>query len=265
MTRILYAFSPMTRILYAFSPMTRILYAFSPMTRILYIFSPMSLTRILDAFRHMTRTLDAFNPITRILDVFSRMTRILDTTLFCNFDTTCNSEKINSELEKIYRWLCSNKLSLNVGKTKFACFHTAQRIVAYLELKINNFIIDRVTEFNFLGLIISSNMKWKKHIDHIALKVSKIIGIMYRLKFILPAYVLLTIYNSLILPHFNYCHLAWGSNITAGHKLHLLQKKAVRIVDHRHFIAHTEPICKRLRIVKIVGMFKFQYRNFIVN
>ena len=179
-----------------------------------------------------------------------------DTTLFCNFDTTCNSEKINSELKKIYRWLCSNKLSLNVGKTKFTCFHTAQRIVAYPELKINNFIIDRATEFNFLGLIISSNMKWKKHIDHIALKVSKIIGIMYRLKFILPSDVLLTIYNSLILPHFNYCHLAWGSNITAGHKLHLLQKKAVRIVDHRHFLAHTEPICKRLRIVKIVDMFQ---------
>ena len=85
-----------------------------------------------------------------------------DTTLFCNFDTTCNPEKINSELEKIYRWLCSNKLSLNVGKTKFAYFHTAQQIVAYPKLKISNIIIDRVTEFNFLELIISSNMKWKK-------------------------------------------------------------------------------------------------------
>ena len=182
------------------------------------------------------------NDLSKSIDLFNILMYADDTTLFCNFDTTCNSEKINSELEKIYRWLCSNKLSLNVGKTKFACFHTAQRIVAYPELKINNFIIDRVTEFNFLGLIISSNMKWKKHIDHIALKLSKIIGIMYRLKFILPADVLLTIYNSLILPHFNYCHLAWGSNITAGHKLHLLQKKAVRIVDHRHFLAHTEPI-----------------------
>ena len=65
--------------------------------------------------------------------------------------------------------------------------------------------------------------------------------------------------------YFNYCHLAWGSNITAGHKLHLLQKKAVRIVDHRHFLAHTELICKRLRIVKIVDMFqtsiwKFYYK-----
>ena len=59
------------------------------------------------------------------------------------------------------------------------------------------------------------------------------------LKLILPADVLLTIYNSLIFPHFNYCHLARGSKIIAGHKLHLLQKKAVRIVDHRHFLAHT--------------------------
>ena len=202
------------------------------------------------------------NDLPNSSDMFNILMYADDTTLFCNFDTTCNSEKINSELEKIYRWLCSNKLSLNVGKTKFACFHTAQRIVAYPELKINNVIIDRVTEFNFLGLIISSNMKWKKHIDHIALKVSKIIGIMYRLKFILPADVLLTIYNSLILPHFNYCHLAWGSNITAGHKLHLLQKKAVRIVDHRHFLAHTEPICKRLRIVKIVDMFQISIWKF---
>ena len=90
-----------------------------------------------------------------------------------------NTRLLKSELEKIYRWLCYSKLSLNVGKTKFACFHTTQRIVAYPELKINNIIIDRVTEYNFLGLIISSNMKWKKHIDHIALKVSKIIDIMY--------------------------------------------------------------------------------------
>ena len=151
------------------------------------------------------------------------------------------------------------QLSLNVGKTKFAYFHTAQQIVAYPKLKISNIIIDRVTEFNFLGLIISSNMKWKKSIDHIALKVFKIIGIMYRLTFILPTDVLLTIYISLILPHFN---LAWGSNITAGHKLHLLQKKAVRIVDHRHFFAHTEPICKTLRIVKIVDMFQFSIWKF---
>ena len=32
-----------------------------------------------------------------------------DTTLFCNFDTTCNLEKINSELEKIILKCWQNK------------------------------------------------------------------------------------------------------------------------------------------------------------
>ena len=37
---------------------------------------------------------------------------------------------------------------------------------------------------------------------------------------------------------------------------------AVRIVDHRHFLAYTEPICKRLRIVKIVDMFQISIWKF---
>ena len=30
---------------------------------------------------------------------------------------------------KIYNWLCSNKLSLNVSKTKFMCFHAPQKVM----------------------------------------------------------------------------------------------------------------------------------------
>ena len=133
---------------------------------------------------------------------------------------------INAELNSVYSWLCSNRLSLNVEKTKYVSFHTAQKTVIYPDLKINNIIIDRVAQFNFLGLIISSDLKWHKHIDHISLKISKVIGIMYRIKSILQANILLTMYNALIMPHFNYCLLAWDSNIKAGHKLHLLQKKS---------------------------------------
>ena len=58
--------------------------------------------------------------------------------------------------------------------------------MTYPILKINNINIERVTYFNFLGLIISSSLKWNKHIDHIALKISKVTGILYRLKSIFP-------------------------------------------------------------------------------
>ena len=53
----------------------------------------------------------------------------------------------------------------------------------------------------------------KNHIDHISMKISKVIGIMYRLKDIYPKTfnILLTSYNSLIVPHLNYCILTWGT------------------------------------------------------
>ena len=80
-----------------------------------------------------------------------------------------------------------------------------------------------------------------------------------------PESVLVTIYNTLILPHFHYCLLMWGSVVKENHSLYLLQKKALRIITNSDYLAHTEPLCKRLRILKISDMFsvaiwKFYYK-----
>ena len=38
--------------------------------------------------------------------------------------------------------------------------------------------------------------------------------------------------------------------------VHLLQKKALRILVNNEYISHTEPICKELCIIKAIGMFR---------
>ena len=62
--------------------------------------------------------------------------------------------------------------------------------------------IERVTRFNVLGIVLSSNMKWNKHTDHISKTISRAIGAMYRIKQIYPHAVLLTLYQTVIYPHF---------------------------------------------------------------
>ena len=79
------------------------------------------------------------------------------------------------------------------GKLNNVSFHTAQKTVMYPDLKINNIIIDKVADFNCLGLIISSDLKWHKHIENSSLKISKVVGKMYRIKSISQANILLTI------------------------------------------------------------------------
>ena len=171
---------------------------------------------------------------------------------------------INGELLKINQWLGA-KLSLNVTKTKFMVFHMHNKSVSYPDLQINGNKIERVTEFNFLGLVLQSNLSWNKHINHISLKVSKAIGIIHRLKSVYPLSVLLTLYNTLVLPHFNYCILSWGSVVKENHHLYLLQKKAVRIITQSNYIAHTKPLCKQHNLIKLTDMFslaiwKFYYK-----
>ena len=73
------------------------------------------------------------------------------------------------------------------------------------------------------------------------------------------------LYNTLILPHLNYGILAWGFDCS---RLFKLQKKAMRIICCSKFNAHTEPLFKKLNILKVEDLLKlsilkfyFKYQN----
>ena len=134
-------------------------------------------------------------------------------------------------------------------------FHTPQRRVNYPTLKLNNVTIERVSQFNFLGVILALSLKWDKHVAHVSLNNSRVTGVLYRLKHTFPRELLLTLYNALILPHLSYCILVWGSKIDSNHKLLLLQKKAVRIITNQDYIAHSETLCKCIEGIRFICLF----------
>ena len=114
--------------------------------------------------------------------------------------------KINAELAKIDEWLKINILSLNLKKSKYMVFKKTTTTNIKLTLTIDQVVIDRVNNFNFLGLTIDSQMTWKKHTDNISNKCLRVIGTLNRIKHILlPTRTRVLLYNSLILPHINYC------------------------------------------------------------
>ena len=187
-----------------------------------------------------------------------------DTTLFSTYDTFQNHDddsmdviqtNINSELILILAWLKSNKLLINTSKTKMTVFHTSQRIVQYPSITINDTNVEIVDDFKFLGITLNKHLKWTTHTDMIANKISKYIGILNRLKHTFPPRILITLYNTLILPHFYYGLPLWGHHTS---RLHKLQKRALRTITNSKFNAHSEPICKRLNILKLPDLYNLQ-------
>ena len=67
------------------------------------------------------------------------------------------------------------------------------------------------------------------------------------------------LYNTLILPHLNYCLIIWGINTS---RILLLQKKAMRIISNSWYRAHTEPIFKGLNILNINDLYRLMVLKF---
>ena len=77
-----------------------------------------------------------------------------DTTLVShleNFGATNSAieDGLNQEISKVNTWLLSNKLVLNVAKSKFMLFFKHPKILPTLNLSINDNPIEQVINFNF--------------------------------------------------------------------------------------------------------------------
>ena len=125
-------------------------------------------------------------------------------------DVNSLQEIYNDELQLITKWLNMNKLFINVRKTNFMVFTKKKCNIDAISINMCNSEIKLVSSLKFLGVIVDNKLNWSNHINFICNKLSKNIGILYRLKS-LPKSVLKLIYNTIIIPHINYCITAWDN------------------------------------------------------
>ena len=111
------------------------------------------------------------------------------------------------EMPKVVEWSKSNKLQINVDKTVAMLFHTRQKRVNIDEnsIVIDGNIIPFTTNTKFLGINIDNNLTWKAHIDYITTKISKGVGVLFRLSKELSYDILILIYSTMLLPYLTYC------------------------------------------------------------
>ena len=118
---------------------------------------------------------------------------------------------------------------------------------------------DYVTQFNFLGFVIDENVSFDPHIQKISNKISRSLGTLNKLKRFLPQHILLMLYNTLILPHLQYAILCWGFKSS---RLFKLQKRAMRIITCSKYNAHTDPIFKKLNLLKLSDLYNVSVLKF---
>ena len=167
--------------------------------------------------------------------------------------------------------LKANVLSLNLTKTNYIVFHFRQKKPPpdNLSILIDGSPIDQVCSTKFLGTVIDSNLSWKYHILQISKKVAKNIGILRRIKYLLPVHILITLYYTLIFPYLSYCNISWDVNYKNSlQHLISLQKRAIRTIFNVHWSLRTTEFFTSNKILTLgdinklqIGLFMYRYYN----
>ncbi len=185
----------------------------------------------------------------------STVSMYADDTSLCHqaSDITQLNEAMNNDLKQLDIWLQGNKLSLNVAKTHSMLVTTKQKSNILkgsnqnLELKIRDNELDVAQKTKYLGVQIDCSLDWKEQIKSISGKVSRAVGFLKYSKKYLPRETLVTLYRSLVEPHFRYCCSVWGCcGSTGKNQLQKLQNRAARIVTNSSFDAPGGPLIKKL-------------------
>ena len=190
-----------------------------------------------------------------------------DTNIYFESDNLDNLQKIiNKELKKLYEWLCINRLSLNISKTNFVIFHAKNKPLHPITILINNKAIEEADHVKYLGVIIDSQLTFRRHMEEVSKKISRSIGVLYKLRPFVSQKILVNVYYAIIYPFLLYGVELWGNTSnTLLTPIFLLQKKFVRLatyndnyIDEFRTLAHSFPLFYTLKIMTIFDIFRIQ-------
>ena len=122
---------------------------------------------------------------------------------------------LQNDIDKIHAWASSNYMTFNESKCKvMQVSRKRSPLSPDTPLTLNGSILETVTSYKYLGLLISSDLSWSGHIHSVCSKARKILGLLYRrfYKFSDQA-TLLQLYLSLVRPHLEYAATVWDPHL----------------------------------------------------
>ena len=176
--------------------------------------------------------------------------------------------KIKKLFDDLERYLNANILAPNSSKSKLMMF-SSRPTQDLPNLRFAGAVIEWVKEYKYLGLTLTNNLSFGKHIKNMALNISRVTGTLTSLTNFLPIRVLLKLYSALALPYLTNHLIVWGAapvsqmrvlNVRVNRMLRLILR--VPYVDGRPTMSNNE-LYQFLDILNLDNLFRYNLFKFL--
>ena len=149
--------------------------------------------------------------------------------------TICSSSDylyLQNDVNALADCISASLLNLNPTKCKYMIITRKRRaILPPTLLTVLGNTLDKVSSFKYLGVWITKDLSWSKHVSEICFKAKKIIGLIYRQYYQHSnTDTLKQLYISSVRPHLEYAAAVWDPHLQKDiNKLEKLQTFALRM------------------------------------
>ncbi len=131
------------------------------------------------------------------------------------------------------RWTKDNNARLNTIKTKEMCISFIKNYIPPPDVIINGIPIEKVDMAKTLGIIVSKDLKWQKHVEYVYSKAAPRVYFLCMLRHAaVPPEDLVEIYVAILRPLLEYACQVWHPGLNKHQELMLesVQKRALKII-----------------------------------
>ena len=176
---------------------------------------------------------------------------------------------LNFDLKNLASWLKSNKISLNAGKTELLIFRNPRKPIDYdLKIKLDGKRLYPSKYVKYLGVLIDPHLNWSYHIQAIASKLSRAIGMLAKIRHFVSVENLRNIYHGIFASLQNYGAQIWDQRQNSHVKRIIkLQDRAIRIMNFSQYREPTSALYKKSEVLKFkdnitLNSYLYVYDNF---
>jgi Reverse transcriptase (RNA-dependent DNA polymerase) len=171
-----------------------------------------------------------------------------DSLLYRKILTDEDYKILQDDLREVMDWCCKWEMTLNLQK----CEHmqlSSKRCPIVSDYKLSDHQLSKVTSYKYLGLHISNNLDWNKHINSVTAKANKVLYVTKLALGRASIPVKEAAYKTIVRPLVEYSSSVWDPyQIGQIKTIEMVQRKAARFCLNRY--QHTDSVSSMISDLK---------------
>ena len=188
-----------------------------------------------------------------------------DAKLYRNIKSRQDVLSLQNDLNALFLWSKIWRMNFNISKCKFMSI--CRKVKIDFDYSIDNNILSRVTEFNDLGITITSKLSWCENVKTVSSKAHSMVGMIKRsVGFNSPIDVKRQLYLAHVRSILEYCSPMWSPNhVKDIIKLERVQRQASKFILNDYVSPYHErctalsilPLCFRREIIDLCFLYSY--------